>query len=205
MSALARASCCSDQSCVAYLQLRVHAHDLPRLVVFWSRKNIRRESTVSDEVFRQALEELYQGEIIGEVILDQMLSFFSEPELKYKIAVLLQLETETKARLRPTLMRLGLEIAESDSSRELGLETAAKMRGKIWEETMWMLRNIVKPAVERYEEIAAEAPAEFQSIAQSMVIHEQSLYDFTELELAGDKENSLVSIIDQLEFKPLPQ
>ena len=160
---------------------------------------------MSDEVFRQALVELYQGEIIGEVILDQMLSFFSEPEFKYKIAVLLQLETETKARLRPTLMRLGLEIAESDSSRELGLETAAKMRGKSWEETMWMLRNIVKPAVERYEEIAAEAPAEFQSIAQSMVIHEQSLYDFTELELAGDKENSLVSIIDQLEFKPLPQ
>ena len=62
---------------------------------------------MSDEVFRQALDELYQGEIIGEVILDQMLSFFSEPEFKYKIAVLLQLETETKARLRPTLMRLG--------------------------------------------------------------------------------------------------
>ena len=81
---------------------------------------------MSDEVFRQALVELYQGEIIGEVILDQMLSFFSEPELKYKIAVLLQLETETKARLRPTLMRLGLEIAESDRSRELGLEMAAK-------------------------------------------------------------------------------
>ena len=61
---------------------------------------------MNDEAFQHGLIELYQGERVGEIILDQMLSLFTEPEMKYKIAVILQLETETKARLRPTLMKL---------------------------------------------------------------------------------------------------
>ena len=61
----------------------------------------------------QGLNELYQGEVIGEVIFDRMLSFYKEPEIYYKIAVMLQLETETKARLRPTLMQLNMDIAVS--------------------------------------------------------------------------------------------
>jgi len=156
---------------------------------------------MKQEPFEASLQELYQGEIIGEVILDKMLSFFAEPDMKYKIAVLLQLETETKARLRPTLMRIGLNIAEAKSSRQLGLDLAASMEGKSWNEAMADLREIVKPAVQRYKEIAADPPAEFQSLAQSMVLHEQSLYDFTEMELSGNSENSLAAIVEQLEHK----
>jgi hypothetical protein len=44
--------------------------------------------------------ELYQGEVLGEVLFDHMLSYFEEPDKQYKISVMLQLETETKARLR---------------------------------------------------------------------------------------------------------
>lgn len=160
---------------------------------------------MSDEAFQQALIELYQGEIVGEVILDQMLSFFSEPELKHKVGVLLQLETETKARLRPTLMQLGLDISEADGSRKAGLEIAAAMKGKSWDQTMSTLQGIVEPAVERYREIATEAPSEFRTVAQYMVIHEQSLYDFTEMELSGEKVTSLDAIVEQLVHKPPPR
>jgi hypothetical protein len=125
--------------------------------------------------------------------------------MKFKIAVMLQLETETKARLRPTLMQSGLDIAESHGSRKLGLEMAAAMQGKTWEETMFALQDIVKPAVERYRKIADGAPIEFQPVAQSMVKHEQSLYEFTKLELSGGKENSLAAIVAQLVHKPFSQ
>jgi hypothetical protein len=42
---------------------------------------------MSNETFIQGLNELYQGEVIGEVILNRLLSLFSEPEIRYKIAV----------------------------------------------------------------------------------------------------------------------
>ncbi len=151
--------------------------------------------------FSQALAELYHGEILGEVIFDQMLSYFTEPELKHKIAVMLQLETETKARLRPAMIQLGLDIAEPAGARQLGLEIAESMDGKGWDETLAMLRDIVKPAVARYQEIADTAPAEHQALAEYMVKHEHSLLVFAELELAGDTEKSLAGITDQLQYK----
>jgi len=168
-----------------------------------SRHSVPASIPRSYQPFELPLQELYQGEIIGEIILDKMLHLFSEPDLKQKIGVALQLETETKARLRPALMQLGLDIAEAEGSREVGLELATVMRGKNWREAMSTLRDIVKPAVERYQEIAAAAPAEFQSLAQSMVVHEQSLLDFAEQELSDNTENSLDAIIAQLEHKPV--
>ena len=157
---------------------------------------------MNKETFHQALIELYQGEIIGEVIFDKMLSSFEGTDEKYKVSVMLQLETETKARLRPTLMQLGIDIAESEDARQAGLDAAASMSGKSWSETMFALGELVKPYVERYKIIAAQAPETFREIAQSMVVHEQSLYDFTQQELSGDPSNSLDRIIDQIVHKP---
>jgi hypothetical protein len=137
--------------------------------------------------FEEYLTELYQGEIIGEVIFDQMLSFFPDEQYRYKISVLLQLETETKARLRPILMQRGLNIAESDSSRE----------------TAFRLVQALEGAVVRYKEIAACAPEEFQEVTQLMVDHELSLAYFIQAELAGDPIDSLSTILPQLIFKPI--
>ena len=67
---------------------------------------------------------------------------------------------------------------------------------------MFALGELVKPYVERYKIIAAQAPETFREIAQSMVVHEQSLYDFTQQELSGDPSNSLDRIIDQIVHKP---
>jgi hypothetical protein len=153
--------------------------------------------------FEEYLTELYQGEIIGEVIFDQMLSFFPDEQYRYKISVLLQLETETKARLRPILMQRGLNIAELDSSRETAFRLVQALEGKSWEETMAVLESVVKGAVVRYKEIAACAPEELQEVTQLMVDHELSLAYFIQEELAGDPIDSLSTILPQLIFKPI--
>ena len=57
---------------------------------------------MSNEAFIQGLNELYQGEVLGEVLFNRMLELF--PEHRYEVSIMFQLETETKARLRPTLM-----------------------------------------------------------------------------------------------------
>ena len=85
--------------------------------------------TMTNDVFKQGLVELYQGEVLGEVLFDQMLPYFIEPDKQYKIAVMLQLETETKARLRPAMMQLGLDLGEQSESRKIGLDMATGMKG----------------------------------------------------------------------------
>ena len=154
---------------------------------------------MSNDNFLQGLNELYQGEVLGEAIFNSMLSMFDEPELRYKIAVMFQLETETKARLRPALIQLGLDITELKDSRDTGLSVAASLEGKTWKEAMLALRELVKPAVERYKEIAESAPQEFKALAESMAVHEGALYDFLQAELAGNSDEALAKIIAQLQ------
>jgi hypothetical protein len=157
---------------------------------------------MSNETFIRGLNELYQGEVIGEVILNRLLSLFSEPEIRYKIAVMLQLETETKARLRPTLMQLNMDIAERDEIRQTGLDIVKSMEVKNWRDTMSVLFELVEPAVERYRNIAIDAPLEYRAVAESMVVHEKSLLDFIEQELAGEGDSAVLKIIAQLNNVP---
>lgn len=159
---------------------------------------------MTSDAFKQGLSDMYQGEVIGEVALNEMLSWFDEPVKRYKIAVILQLESETKARLRPALMALGIDITEQEESRETGRQFAAALSGLEWKEAMAALRDGVRPYLDSYREIAAAAPAAWHEIAQSMVVHEQSLHDFAEMEAAGDTQHSLDAVNAQLAY-PLPK
>jgi hypothetical protein len=151
---------------------------------------------MSNEAFIQGLNELYQGEVLGEVLFNRMLELF--PEHRYEVSIMFQLETETKARLRPTLMQLGADIIEREESRKTGLDIATSLQGKDWKDAMAALRDLVKPAVQRYKEIADDAPAEYRSVAESMAVHEKSLYDFLELEIVDDGQSALPAIVAQL-------
>ena len=59
-------------------------------------------------------EHFYQGEVLGEAVFAYHVKHEQSPEKRIKWATLLQLETETKARLRPFLMSLGLNVAQDD-------------------------------------------------------------------------------------------
>ncbi len=158
---------------------------------------------MSSDNFSQGLIEIYQGEVIGEVAFNRMLAQFDDPTHRFKIGVMLQLETETKARLRPPMAELGLDLAETESARATGHELGDVFEGKTWLAAMEALRDGLAPYVERYRAIAAEAPARYRELANSMVVHEESLYRFAELEIAGEGEKSLDGITAQLVF-PLP-
>lgn len=153
--------------------------------------------------FRDDLQDLYQGEIIGEALFNRMLDFYDDPVHRHKVALMLQLESETKARLRPAMLELGIDMRELDASREAGLTMAASLADKPWPEAMAMLHEALLPFVERYTAIAAQAPARYRELAQSMVRHETSLLRFAACEAAGESANSSVDIEAQLQY-PLP-
>jgi len=157
--------------------------------------------STTQTAFDEALTQLYQGEMLGEIIFDQLLGSFPEPEQQRKVAAMLQLETETKARLRPAMLAQGLELAEPEGLRPQALEIAASLQGKTWPDTLNAIRDIVVSALVRYEAIAQSAPTAFKPVADYMVEHERALLIFTDEELAGNTNTSLDCITSQLQHK----
>ena len=150
--------------------------------------------------FTEQLLEMYQGEVIGEVLFNAMLDMYPDPDHQYKSATMLQLETETKARLRPALTELGANLTELEASRDAGYGFVDAIKGKDWREAMQILCDGVTPYVERYREIAANAPEQYREIAQSMVDHEESLQQFAGEEAQGSGDQGLQRIISQLQY-----
>ena len=141
--------------------------------------------------FAAQLVEMYQGEVIGEVLLNAMLRQYTTPDQQLKSATMFQLETETKARLRPAMIALGVDITEEEASREAGAEFFAAVSGEDWQGAMAVLRDGIEPYVNRYREIAQGAPAQYKDLALSMVEHEESLYEFVKNEAVGDGEQAM--------------
>ena len=155
---------------------------------------------MTDDEFRECLEEYYQGEVLGEAFFEAALRKFEQEEQQYKICSLLQLETETKARLRPYIIALGGSVEELDSSREAGRELAKSLSEENWTEFLLTLNQAGEPLTERQREVAKIAPKQFRELADSMRIHGESIQSFSEKELAGDGMNSITDVVAQLRF-----
>jgi hypothetical protein len=158
---------------------------------------------MTSKKFGDSLVEYYQGEVLGEAFFESLLAKFSEPAHRYKLASLLQLETETKARLRPAMLELSVTFEEDEQSRKTGRELADAISGGDWPALVSGLYHAGEPLLKRQREIAASAPAAYRELAESMVMHGESIQHFTEREQAGDCTNSIDEVVAQLKF-PLP-
>jgi hypothetical protein len=152
-----------------------------------------------------ALQEFYQGEILGEAMFDAMLQSARSDSERYKIALMLQLETETKARLRPYLAAQGLPLQEDPQMRPRGEQFARELARATWTEKMQALeQSISRTWLPRYRELTATLPPPLRAIGQSMVAHEQALLDMARRELAGQSHLADQPVRDLLAH-PLPR
>ncbi|MEP0200891.1 MAG: hypothetical protein ABJ084_03655 [Halioglobus sp.] len=158
---------------------------------------------MSLEAFKSGLYEQYQGEVTGEVALNRLLQKFQSPRQRYLLGTVLQLETETKARLRQTVAVLGLDIVESEGAQKAGNELADLVGALDWHDSLQTLCEVLSPVVERFQEIASLAPDEYKDLADSMVAHEQLIIRLFEQEMHGAGHNVAQEIGSQLQF-PLP-
>ena len=151
------------------------------------------------EYLKSVRDYMYQGEVFGEAMLDCYVALEPDAERRYKWGTILQLETETKARLRPFLTSLGLSIVQDDvRDRVAGL--AQTYASKSWRVHMEEVVKITNMYLGKFREIAAAAPHDERAIAESMVTHEAAIKRFGELELEGDTANSLNDVIAQLKY-----
>ncbi len=155
---------------------------------------------MTENEFVECLREYYQGEVLGEAFFEAVLHDFDNPDYRYKICNLLQLETETKARLRPHLLELEASVQELESSREAGRELAKSFARGDWEEFISRLNEAGEPLTNRQREVAQIAPHQFRELADSMRVHGEAIQRFCELELAGDGANSIRDVVAQLNY-----
>jgi len=152
------------------------------------------------EEFRDCLLDYYQTEVRGEAFFGSVLAKFDDPDHRYKIGSLLQLETETKARLRPTILELGGSVEELESSRAAGRSRAASLTTQNWEEFVVVLNKVGEPLTNRQRKVSEIAPPPYRELALSMKVHGESIQEFTERELAGDLAHSIDGVVSQLRF-----
>ena len=84
---------------------------------------------MNSEQYLRTLEEFFQGEVTGEALFHTLAEALEDPERRYQMRVLEQLERETKELLRENLRPLGGDIGESASARATGIAQAKALCG----------------------------------------------------------------------------
>ena len=155
------------------------------------------------EYLNAVREYFYQGEVLGEAVSSRALASETDPVLRYKWGCLMQLETETKARLRPFLARLGLSLEVGDVTQQVDAAFAG-WTAKSWRQQMEELVGVTDFYLGKFREIEAAAPENERAVATAMVKHETAINVFARLELKGDGERSLDLVLAELAH-PLPR
>lgn len=143
------------------------------------------------------LRDLLESEIFGEAVSLALLEVARTDRDRYHFATLLQLETETKARLRPLLFRHGVSLSEV-APRDQVEEVVQGYLNSSWEEFAAANKAVVNDFLGRFREIAEAGPEEDHEILESMIRHETAILRWFDMESRGETEGSLDSIIAEL-------
>jgi hypothetical protein len=157
---------------------------------------------MSATAYPACVRELYESEIFGEAVFLALVERAKTPREKYQLGTLLQLETETKARLRPFLFQHGVSL---DETMDLaGVAVAIEgYQVLTWPEFAAANIPVVQGFLSRFEEILELGPPEDRRMLQSMVDHETSILKWVTMESDGITDGSIDDVIAQLQY-PLP-
>jgi hypothetical protein len=154
--------------------------------------------------FQDILKEFYTNEVLGETIYSALFEAATDEREKRKWATLLQLETETKAWLRPVLVANGVGVEEHAADRQMAVGMAGRLFPLGWSEKMQALKDLggqLLPTYQGYADAAAaRGEADAEAVCRYMVEHERAQAEFATRELAGDGAASLAPIRGFLKY-----
>ena len=141
------------------------------------------------EGYRDGIRQAWQGEVWGKAFFERLAAATDDAGQRAKWQVLAELEEATGNRLAPLVDDAG-EAPSVDAYRPLDSAVTA-YAALPWGVAMERMMTILDPAIERFRELLAEAPAEERDTVQILVDHEVALKRFAERELAGEVDTSL--------------
>ena len=129
--------------------------------------------------FKECRLEVYHAEQAGEAIFELMLQYANNDRERFIFGSMLQLETEAKAIMRPTLVKLELPIEENPISREQGIKVGEVFRempfNELIENIYSSVKNIYLPQYAELETLITEDDKECFELAKFMGDHERAL------------------------------
>jgi hypothetical protein len=149
------------------------------------------------------LRDLIESEIFGEAVSLALLEVAKNERDRYHFSTLLQLETETKARLRPLLYKYNVPLTEVAPLEQVNEVVQGYLAGS-WDDFAAANKEVVQNFLERFRQIAEAGPAEDREILQSMIRHEAAILRWFDMESRGETDGSLNAIIEELQY-PIPQ
>ncbi|MBC5766068.1 hypothetical protein [Ramlibacter albus] len=153
--------------------------------------------------YPDCIRKLYESESNGEKIYSALLRAAKGERDRYHFATLLQLESETKARLQPFLFKYGVAYSTPDIQPFVdGAVSLYVEHG--WQALMAASRPVVQKGIAEFEAIAAIGLAEDADVLQGMVRHEKAILQWVDAELAGSGDDSLRAVIAELAH-PIPR
>jgi len=158
---------------------------------------------MNSEQYLQTLEEFFQGEVTGEALFHALGEALEDPEHRYQMRVLEQLERETKELLQENIGRLGGDIGESAAARATGIAQAKALAAMPRAKFMHIFGREVRKFVTRFEEVEKSGPAHGAKILAAVTAHERALLWFSERESSGAASAPLEPVISLLKVVPL--
>ena len=128
-----------------------------------------------DQTYREEIMAAYRGEIAGEALFSRLLELQADAATRHVLACMLQLETETKLRLRQVLSRLGLPVAEPESDQQAGRRWADALRashGGAWPAAF---EAQLEDYAQRYERLRDRAQPADGAALDYLAAHERAL------------------------------
>ena len=98
---------------------------------------------MSDILYPDCLRDLIESEIFGEAVSLALLEVAKTERDRYHFATLLQLETETKARLRPLLYTHGVPLSEQHPTEQVNAVVEGYL-ASTWEEFAAANKEVVE-------------------------------------------------------------
>jgi hypothetical protein len=119
-------------------------------------------------------------------------------------AAILQLETQTKARLRTLLLRHGWSLAEAADLAIIPVRLDT-YRSSSWHDYAAATAARLSVVVAHYRAIAALGPPKDQDVLQAVVDHEQALVDWSAAEARGENGLAAITRLLPTELHPPPR
>ena len=148
---------------------------------------------MTDTQYPGCLRELIESEIFGEAVSLALLEVARNERERYHFASLLQLETETKARLRPLLYKYNVSLSENMALGHIEGIVHGYINSS-WEGFARANIQIVEGFLSRFKEIVAVGPDEDREILESMIRHETAILRWFDMESRGETEGSLNAV-----------
>jgi hypothetical protein len=157
---------------------------------------------VEEPQYPACTRELYESEILGEAVFLALVGAAKSARDRYHFGTLLQLESETKARLRPLLFKHQVSL---DEAMDLSLvDFAVAAYGEMTsQEYAAMNIPILEEFLARFRAIVEVGDDADREVLESMVRHEAAIVRWATMESDGEADGSLDDIIAQLNY-PLP-